>query len=176
MRGKVSEQNVNWKTSVFIASNYITWQDKIRKMSAIERFIFRRKDRERARETERALIGRVCKLYFCLPESDLENRISWGEGRVSLSIELLNSLDGKTQPEERKVKITTCAISGEEAFGIDLTVKLDGRAIEFSVDRKHKIKIKQRTENGRKKYNPTEPWMLLEQAIKVGEKIIALSN
>ncbi len=31
MRGKTSEQNVNWKETMFIASNYITWQDKKKK-------------------------------------------------------------------------------------------------------------------------------------------------
>jgi len=145
-------------------------------MSVIERYIFGRKDRKRAKEAERALIGRVCKLFFCLPESDFGNNVSWGEGRVSLSEELLNILDGRMRPEERRVKITTCAIYGKEAFGVDLTVKLDGRAIEFSVNRRHKIKIKQITKSGRKKHNTTEPWILLEQAIKVGEEIIALSN
>lgn len=140
----------------------------------IERYFFKkRKDQE---IIKKALIGRVCKLYFCLPESDLENNISWGEGRVPLSKELLNSLDGKMRPKERRIKITTCAIYGKEAFGVDLTLELKERAIEFSVNRRHKIKIKQRTEDGRKKHNTTEPWILLEQAIKVGEKIIALSN
>lgn len=142
-------------------------------MSVIERYIFRRKDQE---EIKKVLIGRIYKLYFCLPESDLKNNISWGKGKVPLSEELLNLLDGKMRSEERRVKITTCAIYGKEALGVDLTVELKGRALEFSVNRKCKIEIKQRTENGRRKYNATKPWALLEQAIKVGEKITALSN
>jgi hypothetical protein len=139
----------------------------------IERYLFKRKDKEKRKKI---LVGKVCKLYFCLPESDIENNISWGEGRVSLPKELLSSLNGKIQLKERKVKITTSAIYGREAFGVDLTVELKERAIEFSVNRKHKIKINQRTENGRKKHNIKEPWMLLEQAIKVGEKIVSLSD
>ncbi len=142
-------------------------------MSVIERYIFRRKDQEKIKK---ALVGRICKLYFCLPERDIENNISWGEGRVSLSKELLNSLGGRMRFEKRKVKITTCTIYGKEDFNVDLAVELKGRAVEFSINREHKIKIKQRTENGRKKHNTTEPWVLLEQAIKVGENIIALSN
>ncbi len=139
----------------------------------IERYFFKRKDQERIKK---ALIGRACKLYFCLPESDLENNISWGEGRVPVSENLLNTLNGKEQSGEGRVKIITSAIYGKEAFGVDLTIELNGRAIEFSINRKHKIKINQKTENGRKKHKTTEPWMLLEQAIKVGEDIINLSN
>jgi hypothetical protein len=139
----------------------------------IERYLFKRKDQDKIKKN---LVGRACKLYFCLPESDIENKISWGEGKVPLSQELLNSLNGKIRPGKRRVKITTCAVYGKEAFGVNLAVELNGRAIEFSVNRRHKIKIKQRTENERKKHNIAEPWMLLEQAIKVGEEIVALSN
>lgn len=139
----------------------------------IERYFFKRKDQEKIKK---ALIGRVCKLYFCLPESDLRSNISWGEGKVPVSENLLSTLNGKEQSVEGKVKIITSAIYGKEAFGVDLTIELNGRAMEFSINRKHKIKINKRTKNGRKKHKTTEPWMLLEQAIKVGENIINLSN
>jgi hypothetical protein len=158
---------------MFIASNYITWQDKKRKMSLIERYLFRRKDQE---ENKKVLIGRIYKLYFCFPERDLENNISWGEGEVLLSKELLNSLDGKTQSAERRVKITVSAIDGEKDFNVDLAVELKERVIEFSINCNHEININQRTENGRERYNSTEQWKFLEQAIMVGEKIVALSN
>lgn len=173
MRRIISEKNLNWETALFIASNYITWQDKTRKRFMIERYFFKRKDGERIKK---ALMGRVCKLYFCLPESDSRNNVSWGEGRVSLPRELLNSLNGKVRFGERRVKIITSAIYGKQSFGVDLTIELNGRAIEFSINRKHKIRINQRIENGKKKHKTTKPWMLLEQAVKVGENIIELSN
>ena len=141
-------------------------------MSIAEKLLsFRKKSKE---EIVDSLVIRLCSLYCFLPETDQESYISWGEGKFWLPKDV-SSLLGFDKQEERNATVFV-QIEGEEShMKAVVSIESEDRRIEICLDGRQEIHLTTNASEAREEPGSiVAPLVLLEQAIEMGERIVAL--
>lgn len=143
-------------------------------MSLAERILFfRKKSKE---EILDSLFGRLCVLYLLLPETDKEGHISWGEGKFRLPKDV-SFLLGFNKQEERNAAVFVQLESEESRMKAVVSIESGDRRVQICLDGRQKISLNTNASEAREEPSSiVAPWVLLEQAIEIGERIVALKQ